>query len=75
MTTAGDRLVFLAGTSGDAGTLLLMIGSGATASQALVSFSGLQTTETAAVHLMTDGGSGDTGTSIWLHRARCTGRR
>jgi hypothetical protein len=50
--TAGERLVALAG-SGQAGVLLLSIGSGATAGAALVDYSGL-TSATAAVHLMTD---------------------
>lgn len=51
--TAGERLRALAGVSGTAGTLLLRIGSGATASAILVDYSGLPTA-TAAVHLMTD---------------------
>ncbi len=53
MTTAAERLVALAGTTGTAGALLLLIGSGATAGAALVDYSGLSSA-TAAVHLLTD---------------------
>jgi hypothetical protein len=53
MTTAAERLVSLAGQSGAAGALLLAIGAGATAGEALADYSGLPTA-TAAVHLMTD---------------------
>lgn len=53
MTTAGARLQALAGTSGTAGALLLMIGAGATAGSALVDYSGLAT-GTAAQHLLAD---------------------
>lgn len=53
MTTAAERLVELAGQSGEAGTLLLLIGQGATAGEALADYSGLDTA-TADVHLMTD---------------------
>lgn len=53
MTTAGDRLRSLAGVGGTAATLLLLIGSGVTAGDALVDYSGLPSA-TAAVHLMTD---------------------
>ena len=53
MTTAAERLVALAGTTGTAGALLLMIGGGATAGAALVNYSGLALA-TAAAHLLTD---------------------
>jgi hypothetical protein len=53
MTTAAERLVALAGTTGTAGALLLLIGSGATAGAALVNYSGLASA-TASVHLLTD---------------------
>jgi hypothetical protein len=53
MTTAGERLRQLAGSWGEAGALLLMIGSGATAGAALVSYSGL-TTGSAAAHLLAE---------------------
>lgn len=53
MTTAGERLATLAGTTGTAATLLLLIGTGVTAGDALVDYSML-TTSTAAEHLMTD---------------------
>lgn len=53
MTTAAARLVSLAGTTGTAATLLLLIGSGATAGAALVNYSGLPSA-TAATHLLTD---------------------
>lgn len=51
--TAGERLAQLAKTSGTAGALLLLIGSGATAGAALVDYSKLQTA-TAAQHLLVD---------------------
>ena len=51
--TAAERLVALAGTTGTAAALLLLIGSGSTAGAALVNYSGV-TSDTAAVHLMTD---------------------
>lgn len=57
MTTAAERLVELAGTGGVAGTLLLLIGTGSTASAALVNYSGLPSA-TAAVHLMVDRAGG-----------------
>jgi len=50
---AGDRLRALAGQGGPAGALLLMIGSGATAGAALVSYSGLLT-GSAAEHLLAE---------------------
>lgn len=50
---AGDRLAALAGTGGPAGTLLLLIGSGATAGGALVDYSGLAAA-TAAEHLLSE---------------------
>jgi hypothetical protein len=53
MTTAGERLRQLAGRSGSAGALLLMIGGGATAGSALAAYSGLLTGK-AADHLMMD---------------------
>ncbi len=51
--TAAERLVALAGSTGTAAALLLMLASGATAGEALTAYSGLDG-ETAAVHLMTD---------------------
>jgi len=51
--TAGERLVTLAGTGGVAGTLLLLMGSGATAGEALVDYSKLST-GTAETHLLVD---------------------
>lgn len=53
MPTAADRLVTLAGSGGTAGALLIIIGNGTTASSRLVDYSGLSS-DTAAVHLMTD---------------------
>jgi len=58
--TAGDRLRFLAGQAGAAGALLLLIGSGATAGDALVDYSGLPT-GTAAQHLLADNLTTDEG--------------
>ncbi len=72
MTTAGDRLVFLAGQGGEAGVLMLMIGTGATAGEALVDYSQLGTA-TAAVHLMEDRASSSA--NDWLIRARHRRRR
>jgi hypothetical protein len=51
--TAAERLVALAGSTGTAAALLLLLASGATAGEALTAYSGLDG-ETAAVHLMTD---------------------
>jgi hypothetical protein len=56
MTTAAERLVFLAGTTGVAGSLLLMIGAGSIAGDILVSYSGLSSA-TAAEHLLFDSGT------------------
>lgn len=53
MTTAAERLVALAGRGGAAAALLLTIGSGATAGEALVNYSGLPSA-TAAQHLLAD---------------------
>lgn len=53
MTTAAERLVLLAGTTGTAAALLLAIGSGATAGAALVDYSGLSSA-TAAAHLLAE---------------------
>lgn len=53
MSTAGERLVALAGSTGTSAALLLLIGSGATAGAALVNYSGLAT-GTAAEHLLAD---------------------
>lgn len=53
MTTAAERLVALAGNTGTAASLLLLIGSGATAGAALVDYSGL-TSATAAAHLLAE---------------------
>lgn len=53
MTTAAERLVQIAGTTGTAATLLLLIGSGATAGAALVDYSGLASA-TAAQHLLSE---------------------
>jgi hypothetical protein len=54
--TAGERLVTLSGTGGVAGTLLLLIGSGATAGEALVDYSKLST-GTAETHLLAEADS------------------
>ena len=51
--TAAERLALLAGASGAAGVLLLTIGTGATAGEALVDYSGLPS-GTAAEHLLVD---------------------
>lgn len=51
--TTGERLRQLAGVSGTAATLLLLIGAGGTSGEALVKYSGLPTNP-AAVHLMHD---------------------
>jgi hypothetical protein len=51
--TAGERLRALAGVSGTAGALLLMIGTGATSGAILVDYSQLPT-GTAAQHLLVD---------------------
>jgi hypothetical protein len=50
--TTGERLVQLAGTSGQAHVLLLLIGSGGTAGRALQDFSGLPNGIAAYVHLL-----------------------
>ena len=52
--TTGERLALLAGASGTAAALLLLIGSGATTGEALVDFSQLPTA-TAAEHLLAEG--------------------
>lgn len=51
--TAAERLVQLAGRTGTAAALLLAIGTGATAGEALVNYSGLPS-GTAAQHLLQD---------------------
>jgi len=51
MTTAGERLLHLAGATGSAAALLLAIGAGATTGAALVDHSGLPT-GSAAEHLL-----------------------
>lgn len=51
--TAGERLASLAGTTGAAATLLLLIGTGVTTGEALVNYSQLPT-GTAAQHLLVD---------------------
>lgn len=53
MTTAADRLAYLAGAAGAAGALLLAVGSGATAGAALVDYSQL-VIATAAQHLLAE---------------------
>ena len=53
MITASDRLVALSSQSGTAGHLLLLIGTGPTAGESLVNYSGLET-GTAEEHLMLD---------------------
>lgn len=50
--TTGERLVQLAGTSGTAGTLLLLLGRGAVAGVALQDFSRLPDGFEAYIHLM-----------------------
>jgi hypothetical protein len=51
--TAAERLIALAGQTGTAAALLLLIGTGATAGDTLVDYSGLET-GTAAQHLLAD---------------------
>lgn len=68
--TAAERLLYLAGTTGTTGALLLAIGTGATAGAALVAYSGLAS-DTAAAHLLTDRAQG----SSWITRARRRCRR
>jgi len=51
MTTAGERLLQLAGSTGTAASLLLSIGAGATTGAALVNYSGLISAP-AAAHLL-----------------------
>jgi hypothetical protein len=51
--TAAERLLTLAGVTGTAGALLMMIGSGASAESALVDYSRIDTA-TAATHLLVD---------------------
>jgi hypothetical protein len=74
--TAGERLSSLAGTSGTAGALLMMIGTGTTAGEYLVSYSGLGFS-TAAASLLFDrpvapsgfpsGGAGGAGSGkVWM---------
>lgn len=53
MTTAAERLLSLAGTTGTAAALLLAIGTGATAGGALVNYSGMAS-GTAAEHLLVE---------------------
>ena len=55
--TAAERLLALSKVTGAASALLLAIGSGVTAGEALVDYSGLST-NTAAIHLLTDVVSG-----------------
>ena len=54
----GERLAYLAGTTGTAASLLLLLAGGATAGEALVSFSGYPSA-TAEVHLLADKASAD----------------
>ena len=49
--TAAERLLALSKTTGAAGALMLLIGSGATAGAALLDYSGLESA-TAADHLL-----------------------
>lgn len=51
--TTGERLASLAGTTGAAATLLLLIGTGVTTGEALVNYSQLPT-GTAAQHLLVE---------------------
>lgn len=64
--TAGERLAFLAKTTGTAGALLLLIGSGATAGAALVDYSQLPS-GTAAAHLLTDMASAQVVSGGWSY--------
>ena len=72
--TAGERLAFLAGASGTAAALLLMIGAGATTGAALLDYSALPTA-TAAEHLLSDGGVIATSEGNWILQARRRKRR
>ena len=53
MTTTGERLLQLAGSTGTAASLLLSIGIGTSAGAALVSYSGMAS-GTAAEHLLSE---------------------
>lgn len=72
-TTAAERLVALAGTTGTAAALLLLIGTGPTAGDALVDYSGLSS-GTAAEHILEEvqstsdvsGGAGHPGSAYVL---------
>jgi hypothetical protein len=67
---AGTRLTQVSGLSGvSAGVMMQAIGTGVTAGDALVNYSGLPTA-TAGVHLMTDVAGGN-----WLFVARKRHRR
>jgi hypothetical protein len=49
--TAAERLLYLAGTDGSAGSLLMMLASGSTSGEILVNYSGIEST-TASDHLL-----------------------
>ena len=68
---AAERLLQLAGATGTAAVLLLSIGAGATAGDALVEYSGLESA-TASEHLLVDRPHGS---SDWLLRVKRRGRR
>lgn len=69
--TTGEKLIALAGATGSAAALLMMIGSGATTGAALDDYSVI-TTGTAMEHLMdSGGGSGvDPAAIHWIINAR-----
>ncbi len=73
--TTGERLALLAGTSGTAAALLMMIGSGATTGAALDDYSTIST-GTAMEHLLDNGGDNNNDAAIfYLPWARRVGRR
>lgn len=77
MTTTGQRLAELAGTSGlSAGALLRLVGVGNTAAQRLVDRSGLQT-GTALQHLLAERAAAAPylGPQVWPGRRRKSRRK
>ena len=67
--TAAERLLSLSKTTGAAGALLLLIGSGATAEAALLDYSGLESA-TAAEHLLYEKVAADSGGLLKVHNER-----
>jgi hypothetical protein len=71
MTTAGERLVFLSGLSSEfASVHLLAIGSGSTAQEILLNYSGLST-GTAAQHILIDKSPTSFGGTWMILNRRC----